>query len=154
MESNEIINPPANSTLLAKMRAVKVSPYVYPMLDFVLVRSIADKIELIKMVLSKHHNVKWEQADSLSRKGKHVMYRHHFMFLMLKYTNYSLKGIGIELSGKGSPMDHSSICYGRDTWRLNMDQNYKGSRKLNRLVVDELNEIFKVQTKQNEEDSQ
>lgn len=150
METNEIGNEPANSTLICGIRAEKVSPYVYPLLDFVLVRSIAEKIMLIKMVLTKHHNVKWEHANTISRKTRHVMYRHHFMALMVKHTNYSLKGIGRELDGKGRPMDHSSICYGRDTWQQNVDQNYKGSRKLNKLVNDELNQIFKINSKDNE----
>ena len=148
MGTNEIINEPSNSTLIAGIRAEKVSPYVFPLLDFVLVRSVADKIMLIKMVLTKHHNVKWEHGNSISRKGEHVRYRHHFMSLMLKHTNYSLKGIGRELDGKGRPMDHSSICYGRDTWQNNVDQNYKGCRKINKLVNDELHQIFKVNSKE------
>jgi hypothetical protein len=148
METNEIVNEPSNSTLIARIRAEKVSPYVFPMLDFVLVRSVADKIMLIKMVLTKHHNVKWEHANSISRKGEHVRYRHHFMSLMLKHTSYSLEGIGRELKGKGKPMDHSSIGYGRDTWQNNVDQNYKGCRKINKLVNDELHQIFKVNSKE------
>lgn len=143
-QTQELSNDPKNSRLMSRIRFAKVSPYIYPGLKITLVQNPSDKIRLIKEVLQKYHGLTFEDANVFSRKRKLVNYRFHFIFLVLRFTNYSLKGVGMEFKkiGYKNTLHHSTIIHARATWQDLVDTS-RDIASIHNKALTELNNLIK-----------
>jgi chromosomal replication initiator protein len=64
----------------------------------------------ISLSVSAHYGVTMNDLYSKTRKREVVMARHLSMYLIRKYTGYSLVQIGLYFGGR----DHSSVCHAID----------------------------------------
>lgn len=64
----------------------------------------------ISLSVSAHYGVTMNDLYSKTRKREVVMARHLSMYLIRKYTKFSLVQIGLYFGGR----DHSSVCHALD----------------------------------------
>lgn len=128
--------PSLSSTLLVNAR---VNPYLFPGLLKEIEPDIPrpdkfpltnlEKLELIKELFERHYGFTYAQLNAKTQKQKIVRPRQHFIWILNKYTSFSLREIG-EIFNRGAmtyktklhpkglikPMDHSTVLHAIETW--------------------------------------